>query len=78
MIQLTFMHFTLFFFQYFFQEGWDNHRLRTEGNYSPLQLWILGLSDSHSQDPDDAAVTGISVVNLHCYTKSVNTPKSNQ
>ena len=50
----------------FFQEGWDNHRLRTEGNYSPQQLWILGLSDIHSRDPDDAAVTGMSVVNLHC------------
>ena len=50
----------------FFQEGWDNHRLRTEGNYSPQQLWILGLSDIHSQNPDDGAVTGISVVNIHC------------
>ena len=49
----------------FFREGWDNHRLRTEGNYSPQQLWILGLGDMHSQNPDDAAVTGISVVNIH-------------
>ena len=49
----------------FFREGWDNHRLRTEGNYFPQQLWILGLGDMHSQNPDDAAVTGISVVNIH-------------
>lgn len=30
-----------------FQEGWDNHPLRTEGNLTPNQLWVMG----HMQNP---------------------------
>ncbi len=28
-----------------FSEGWNNHPLSTEGNQSPIQLWISGLGD---------------------------------
>ena len=45
-----------------FREGWANHCLRTEGNRTPQQLWILGLWRMHNDNPDDAAVTGISQV----------------
>ena len=34
-----------------FKDGWANHALRTEGNRTPLQLWILGLSQAESQNP---------------------------
>ena len=44
-----------------FREGWANHSLRTEGNYTPEQLWMLGLTHIHDQDPDDEVVTGIQV-----------------
>ncbi len=31
----------------YFQDGWNHHKLRTEGNQSPIQLWL-----SHQlQDP---------------------------
>lgn len=30
-----------------FRCGWDNHALRTEGNMTPNQLWVLG----HAQHP---------------------------
>ena len=42
-----------------FQAGWAHHSLRTEGNRTPLQLWILGLHHMHSQDPDNAAVNSV-------------------
>ena len=44
-----------------FREGWSHHSLRTEGNRTPLQLWILGLQHMHSQDTDNAAVSGLQV-----------------
>ena len=44
-----------------FKEGWAHHKLRTEGNRTPQQLWIMGLNNMASQNPDHAAVTGISV-----------------
>ena len=31
-----------------FQQGYDNHSIRTESNMTPVQLWVLGLSSSHS------------------------------
>uniref|UniRef100_A0A3B1IPT3 Integrase catalytic domain-containing protein n=1 Tax=Astyanax mexicanus TaxID=7994 RepID=A0A3B1IPT3_ASTMX len=34
----------------FFRDGWNHHRLRTEGNRSPLQLWIQNHREVH-QDP---------------------------
>ena len=44
-----------------FREGWAHHKVRTEGNQTPQQLWIVGLNSMASQNPDHAAVTGISV-----------------
>lgn len=34
----------------FFKDGWNHHRLRTEGNQSPLQLWTQNQREG-SQDP---------------------------
>jgi len=34
----------------FFRDGWNCHRLRTEGNQCPLQLWSLNERDGQ-QDP---------------------------
>ena len=61
-----------------FWEGWANHLLRTEGNRTPQQLWILGL---HSMQSDDEAIDGLlnssevgiadngvcSIILAHCY-----------
>lgn len=49
-----------------FREGWANHSLRTERNRTPLQLWILGLHQMHSQDPDATEVC--SIFQVHLYT----------
>ena len=46
-----------------FREGWANHQLRTEQNKTPLQLWILGLHEMHSADPDEMAVGGLQSLN---------------
>ena len=46
-----------------FREGWANHQLRTEQNRTPLQLWILGLHEMHSADPDEMAVGGLQSLN---------------
>jgi len=32
-----------------FVESWNNHKLRTEHNLTPLQLFITGLPDTESQ-----------------------------
>lgn len=42
-----------------FREGWANHSLRTERSRTPLQLWILGLSQMHSQDPNATEICGL-------------------
>ncbi len=34
-----------------FREGWAHHSMRTMGNKTPLQTWILGLSEMCSRDP---------------------------
>ena len=39
-----------------FLDGWAHHPLRTERNRTPLQLWILGLDNMYSQNPDNVAV----------------------
>ncbi|CAL9683134.1 unnamed protein product [Knipowitschia caucasica] len=31
----------------FFQDGWNHHRLRTESNQSPNQLWLLNPREGH-------------------------------
>ena len=47
-----------------FRIGWANHSLRTEGNHTPQQLWMLGLAGMREQDPEDEAVTGIEVSSI--------------
>uniref|UniRef100_A0A7M5TT23 Integrase catalytic domain-containing protein n=1 Tax=Clytia hemisphaerica TaxID=252671 RepID=A0A7M5TT23_9CNID len=32
-----------------FQEGWNHHKLSTESNQTPYQLWTLGMIDSEKQ-----------------------------
>ena len=45
-----------------FKHAWACHRLRTENNRTPQQLWILGLNEANSADPNDDAVAGIDIV----------------
>ena len=42
-----------------FMQAWACHRLRTENNRTPKQLWVLGLQE---MDDSNHAVAGISVV----------------
>lgn len=42
-----------------FSEGWAHHKLRTERNRTPKQLWILGLQTC--ADEDDCIITGLNV-----------------
>ena len=44
-----------------FKEGWAHHSLRTQGNKTPKQLWILGMSHMYSQSPESTEVTGVEV-----------------
>ena len=48
-----------------FRHAWAYHPLRTEGNRSPLQLWILGLKAMNTQDQQHPAVTGTTMVSYH-------------
>lgn len=59
-----------------FREGWANHSLRTEHNRTPNQLWIMGLQNMHLHNPNDEAVTGVSVsiVNNWCFWGVTNPP----
>lgn len=41
-----------------FRHAWACHPLRTEGNRSPQQLWILGLQAMSTQDHQHEALTG--------------------
>ena len=43
-----------------FRDGWNNHRLRTEHNRTPHQLWILGLNDLASQTSNHSVIDGLS------------------
>ena len=45
-----------------FRQAWACHSLRTEGNRSPQQLWILGLHAMSVQDQQHAAVIGATIV----------------
>ena len=45
-----------------FREGWAHHSLRTERNKTPLQLWVLGLSQQQSQNSTCRAITSLSQV----------------
>ncbi|XP_073803827.1 uncharacterized protein [Danio rerio] len=40
-----------------FVQMWDRHPLSTEGNRSPLQLWIAGLLLGHQEYPDQIDIT---------------------
>ena len=46
-----------------FQDSYSHHRLRTEGNCSPFQLWISGIIERHN---DDHAVQGLLEDSLVC------------
>ena len=50
-----------------FQDGWANHSLRTERYRTPFQLWMLGLNEMHSQDPDAIEVCSIYQVMYACW-----------
>ncbi len=49
-----------------FKQAWAHHSLRTEGNRTPQQLWILGLQGMNAIDQDNEAVTG-TMVYFPCY-----------
>ena len=53
-----------------FREGWAHHSLRTIRNRTPLQLWILGLSEMHSREPDSAEINGVSRVSAFNFNSS--------
>ena len=57
-----------------FRNGWAKHSLRTEGNRTPEQLWVIGLHNIHVRCPDHEAVQGILEV-LFCFIhlKSLST-----
>ena len=44
-----------------FRAGWAHHPLRTERNKTPMQLWIIGLSQMHSQNPASTEVHSLDV-----------------
>lgn len=43
-----------------FRIGWCNHRLRTEHNMTPHQLWIQGLSNLAGENPNHSVIEGLS------------------
>ena len=45
-----------------FKDGWASHALRTEGNRTPLQLWILSLFSSRITKPRKSGVQEVSFV----------------
>lgn len=47
-----------------FREGWAHHPMRTMSNKSPLQSWILGLSQMQSRDPDSTEANSVIEVQL--------------
>lgn len=46
-----------------FREGWCHHRLRTEHNRTPHQLWVIGLEELRRQQPDHSVLAGLTEVN---------------
>ena len=52
-----------------FRQGWAHHRLRTERNRTPQQLWISGLHNSSEQDPDNEVILGLNV-SFHTFLTS--------
>lgn len=47
-----------------FREGWAHHSLRTEKNKSPVQLWILGLSQMQESNPSSNEVSSVEVSSI--------------
>jgi len=47
-----------------FREGWAHHRMRTEGNQTPMQLWIMGLQRA---EEESSAVEGLEVSIVYGY-----------
>ena len=47
-----------------FREGWAHHSLRTEKNKSPMQLWILGLSQMQESNPSSNEVSSVEVSSI--------------
>jgi len=43
-----------------FRIGWCNHRLRTEHNRTPHQLWVQGLSNLAGENPNHLVIEGLS------------------
>lgn len=43
-----------------FRIGWCNHRLRTEHNRTPHQLWVQGLSNLAGENPNHSVIEGLS------------------
>ena len=42
-----------------FRNGWCNHRIRTEHNRTPHQLWIQGLSNLAEQTTNHSVIDGL-------------------
>ena len=49
----------------YFHEGWCNHRLRTEHNYTPHQLFIMGTEELRCRDPQNSVLTALTEVSLN-------------
>ena len=49
----------------YFREGWCNHRLRTEHNYTPHQLFIMGMEELRCRDPQNSVLTALTEVSLN-------------
>ena len=43
-----------------FCAGWSHHRLRTEHNKTPLQMWIEGMTTLAQNNPDHSVLEGLS------------------
>lgn len=46
----------------YFRKGWCNHRLRTKHNYTPNQLFIMGMEELQSHDPQNSVLTALTEV----------------
>ena len=49
-----------------FRNGWCNHRLRTEHNMTPHQLWVQGLNNLAAENPNHPVIEGLSNCEV-CY-----------
>ncbi|XP_036417029.1 uncharacterized protein LOC118800955 [Colossoma macropomum] len=50
-----------------FKDGWNHHRLRTEENQSPLQLWMQNQLEGHQDPPQVDTEYGIDCEGPHGY-----------